>query len=284
MNISVMITTKNRVEDLKQTCHVLHKLNPPPLEILITADGCSDNTVEFVKSAIPKAKLIVNAKSLGSVASRNRMMREAKGDLVLSLDDDSYPEQLDCIARLSNFFQNRSKVAVAHFPQRTDEYPETLQNSDFGTELLTRSFANSGACLRRDVYLKLAGFEDTFFHMYEEPDYALQCIGAGYEVLYTPLITIRHHYSSTGRSEIKNHHRHARNEFWSAIIRCPFPYVIAVAGYHVFSQFRYASSRGLTWIIQEPIWWFQAIKGFRSCISKRQPISWKLYRKWLTLI
>ena len=27
-------------------------------------------------------------------------MREARGDLVLALDDDSYPEQLDCIARL----------------------------------------------------------------------------------------------------------------------------------------------------------------------------------------
>jgi len=54
------------------------------------------------------------------------MMREAQGDLVLALDDDSYPEQHDCIARIVPMFDPRPNLAVLHFPQRTDEYPETL--------------------------------------------------------------------------------------------------------------------------------------------------------------
>ena len=41
---------------------------------------------------------------------------------------------------------------------------------------MTRSFANPGAVLRRSTYLQLRGFESRFFHMYEEPDYALQCV------------------------------------------------------------------------------------------------------------
>jgi len=117
MLISVMITTKNRVEDLKRTCRVLCKIDPPPLEILITADGCTDGTVEFVRSELPQARLIVNTVGQGSVASRDRMMREAAGDLVLALDDDSYPEQSDCLTHLANLFVDRPQLAVAHFPQ-----------------------------------------------------------------------------------------------------------------------------------------------------------------------
>jgi len=129
MTISVMITTRNRSAELRRTCRVLRDLNPAPLEILITADGCTDNAVEVVKSELPNAKLIVNETGRGSVVSRNQMMREARGDLVLALD----------------------------------EYPETLTQPNFGPEHLTRSFANSGAVLRRATYRQLPGFESLFF-------------------------------------------------------------------------------------------------------------------------
>ena len=192
MTISVMITTKNRIVDLRRTCRVLQQLDPPPLEVLITIDGSTEEVHEAVKGELQQARVFVNQISLGSVASRDRMMREARGDLVLALDDDSYPEQLDCITRIVPLFEQRPKLAVLHFPQRTDEYPETLAQTDFGSEHLTRSFANSGAVLRRSTYLQLPGFESRFFHMYEEPDYALQCVAAGYDVLFSP---VDHHSS-----------------------------------------------------------------------------------------
>jgi GT2 family glycosyltransferase len=283
MTVSVMITTKNRVTDLKRTCQILRQLEPSPLELLITADGCTDGTAEFVGSALPEAKLIVNNPPVGSVASRDRMMRDARADLVLALDDDSYPEQLDCIARFVPLFEQRPNLAVLHFPQRTDEYPETLSQTEFGTEHLTRSFANSGAVLRRSIYLQLPGFEPRFFHMYEEPDYALQCVAAGYDVLFSPVVTIRHHYSGQGRDEMRVHHRHARNEFWSTLMRCPFPFALAVLTWRVFSQFRYACTRGWSWVIREPTWWCQALAGIQSCLRKRTLVSSASYKRWLAL-
>ena len=289
MTVSVMITTKNRSADLRQTCRVLQQLNPPPLEVLITADGCTDGTVEFVREALsrespspcplpegevdrqlfpedanlPAPGTTLTRLSPGGRGERRAIsgaivcqragprlgglagphMREARGELVLALDDDSYPEQPDCVARIAEIFRARPRLAILHFPQRTDEYPQTLTQSDFGPERPTRSFANSGAVLRRDVYLQLPGFEPRFFHMYEEPDYALQCVAAGYEVLFSPAVTIRHHYSAQARSELRNHHRHARNEFWSTLMRCPFPFVLAMLAYRVYSQFCYACKR-----------------------------------------
>ena len=278
-----MITTKNRIAELRRTWHALQQLNPPPLEVLITTDGCTEEMVAAVKAELAEARLFVNQIGLGSVASRDRMMRAARGDLVLALDDDSYPEQLDCIGRIILMFEQHSNLAVLHFPQRTDEYPETLAQVNLGPERLTRTFPNSGAVLRRSTYLRLPGFESRFFHAYEEPDYALQCVAAGYDVLFSPVITIRHHYSGEARNEIRIHHHHARNELWSTVLRCPFPFAVGIAGWRVFSQFRYACKRGLSWVIREPIWWWQALVGIPYCLAKRRPVSWASYRRWLAL-
>jgi GT2 family glycosyltransferase len=283
MRVSIMITTRNRLGQLQQTIQILGKLDPTPDEVLITADGSTDSSAKYVNSVFPKAKLIVNQLRIGSVGSRDRMMREARGDLVLALDDDSYPEQSDCIARIVPLFEQRPELAVLHFPQRTDEYPETVKQTDFGPERLTRSFANSGAVLRRSTYLQLPGFEPRFFHMYEEPDYALQCVAAGYDVVFSPVVTIRHHYSGQSRDEIRIHHRQARNEFWSTLMRCPFPFAIAIAAGRVLSQFRYACKRGWSWVIREPLWWWQALAGVPYCLRKRRPVSWARYRRWLAL-
>jgi GT2 family glycosyltransferase len=283
MSLSVMITTKNRIAELRRTWCALQQLDPPPLEVLITMDGCTEDVVGAVKADLPEARLFVNEVGLGSVASRDRMMRAARSDLVLALDDDSYPEQLDCVARIVPVFGQHPNLAVLHFPQRTDEYPETLAQTNFGRERLTRTFPNSGAVLRRSTYLRLAGFESLFFHAYEEPDYALQCVAAGYDVLFSPLITIRHHYSGEARDEIRIHHRHARNELWSTILRCPLPFAVGIAGWRVFSQFRYACKRGWSWIIREPGWWWQALSGIPYCVRKRRPVSWASYKRWLAL-
>jgi GT2 family glycosyltransferase len=283
LSLSIMIASRNRAFELKRTCEAILKLWPTPTEILITADGCTDETYDVAKSEMPQAKLIVNRVGKGSVSSRDRMMREARGDLVFALDDDSYPEQSDCLARIIPLFERSPKLAVLHFPQRTDEYPASLMQADFGPERPTRTFANSGAVLRRSTYLQLPGFEQSFFHMYEEPDYALQCVAAGYEVLFSPAITIRHHFSAQTRNEIRNHHRHSRNEFWSTIIRCPFPQLPLLVTYRLISQFRYACKRGMGWVLREPVWWVQVLAGIPHCVRKRSPIPWPKYRTWLRL-
>ncbi|HEV3271719.1 MAG TPA: glycosyltransferase [Candidatus Methylacidiphilales bacterium] len=283
LQVSIIIPTKNRVRDLERTCRVLRRLSPPPLEILVTADGCTDGTVDFVKSELPEARLFVHQQSTGSVGARDRMMREARGDLVLSLDDDSYPQEPDCIAKIVSLFEQRPQLAVLHFPQRTDEYPGTLDQLDFGLPRPTRSFINAGAVLRRSTYLELGGYEASFFHAYEETDYALRCIVAGHEIFYDPSVMIRHHYSGVERNEMRTHHRHARNEFWSTLMRCPFPHVLLLAAYRIYSQFCYACSRGAGWVVREPIWWAQAVAGIPHYLGKREPVSWSDYKRWLEL-
>jgi GT2 family glycosyltransferase len=283
MNISIMITTRNRCDQLRETLDRIRELQPQPRELLITADGCTDETIEMVKSKMGNATLIVNDEGNGSVASRATMMELAKGDLVLALDDDSYPEQLDCIAKLAALFQSDENLAIATFPQRTDEYPETLDQSEFGQARPIRSFPNSGACLRVSTYRQLPGFEPMFFHMYEEPDYALQCVANGWKVMFFPEITIRHHWTPNQRSELRNHQHHARNECWSTLMRCPYPQALGLIVWRVISQARFAMKRGPSWLLREPVWWWQALIGIPQALSQRKPVTWEGYKKWLSL-
>lgn len=281
ITIGVMITTKNRAADLNNTLIKLNQLTPAPDELLITADGCTDNTLQVIKNHAPRAIIIINETGLGSVASRDHMLKISKSDLVLSLDDDSYPEQIDVLAQLVLLFDRMPGLAVAHFPQRTDEYPETLAHKDFGKPKLTGSYANSGACYRKSCFVEIGGFQSIYFHSYEEPDYALRCVSSGYDVLYWPYLIIRHHYSPTGRQEINTHQRHARNELWSSLMLCPIPLVLFMIPYRVFSQARYAYTRGWGWLRREPEWWFAALRGSRNALRKRRPVAIKVYFQWL---
>lgn len=281
LRVSIMITTRNRLNDLQRTCEVLTHLEPQPYEVLVTADGCTDGTAKYLQENHPDFRLMINEQGRGSVASRAVMMQQATGDLVLALDDDSYPEQLDCLDTLIQLFEEHPRLAIATFPQRTDEYPETLTQTDFGPSRPVRSFANSGACLRVSTYRSLPGFEPMFFHMYEEPDYAIQCIANDWQVHFFPELTIRHHFSSVRRNEVRNHHLHARNEFWSVMMRCPAPYFIFLLLYRIVSQALYALKRGPQWLIQEPKWWWQAFQSIPTVLAKRNPLPWNGYRNWL---
>ena len=139
------------------------------------------------------------------------------------------------------------------------------------------AFANCGAAMRRDVYLQLAGFPGFFGHMYEEPDYALQCYAAGFAVWFEPDLVVRHHMSSVNRDEGRRQRLHARNELWSVLIRCPWPYLPAVALFRVWRQPRYAATQGMSDLLLQPAWWLSSLRGLPQCMARRTPIPWRTY-------
>ena len=281
MRVAICITTHNRRAELARTLAQLALLDPAPDEILIVADGCTDGTADFVRTEYPRATLIIHTKAHGSIASRNAMARAANADIFLSLDDDSYPLEADAIARIRTLFQNNARLAVAEFPQRTNESPASLTQTEFGTAHFIASYANSGAAVRREIFIKLGDYFGPFFHAYEEPDFALRCCAASWQVRYEPCLIIRHHWSSAQRNEKRTHQRHARNELWSAVLRCPMPWLLVVAPFRVMRQFFYALRRG--WALGEPVWWWQFLRGIGICIHARAPLPWRSYLTWMRL-
>lgn len=284
LRVAVCIATHNRREELIRTLGEVAKLQPAPDEILVLADGCRDGTVEWVRANCPNVQLHLHEVAQGSIPSRNDLAAAATSDIFLSLDDDSYPLESDAIARIRALFEARPRLAVASFPQRTDEFPETLTATDFGAAQFIASYANSAAAIRREAFEALGTYPALFFHMYEEPDFALRCVCAGWEVRFEPALTVRHHYTGTQRNELRVHQRHARNELWSVLMRCPAPQCLAVAAFRVFRQFGYAWHRGLAWALREPVWWWAALRGVPQCLAQRRPLPWRRYLAWMRLL
>ena len=284
LTCAIIIATRNRLGNLQQTLQVIRRLDPKPDEILVCADACTDGTAEFI-GALPDVRLIVNKTGRGSIASRDFMIRQATSDVILSFDDDSQPIENDFVRKVRDLFENNPRLAVAAFPQLSDEFPDTLTRKDFGPSYFIGSYASSSAAIRRNAYLEVGGYAPLFYHVYEEPDFALRCTSAGWQVKYETLLHVRHHYSGLQRNEMRGHQFHARNELWSVIMRCPAPWFIGVGLFRIARQFDYARKRGgFSWMIREPAWWMSFLTGLPECLARRKPIPWKYYRSWMQLV
>lgn len=284
MKTSVIITTRNRSHELRRTLNRLFALEPPPDEILVCADGCTDGTAKMVQKQFPSCVLLANDSARGSVFSRDRLLRAATGDIVASLDDDSYPLDQDFVTQVEELFAEHPEAAVICFPEvRNEGECAHPSKSPSAPPHLVSAYAHCAAALRRAVYPQSHGFPEFFGHMYEEPDYALQCYGLGYVVRFEPSLSIRHHEARVHRDPMRRHHLNARNELWSVFMRCPFPYVFPVALYRLWRQFLYACSEGLSWIVREPLWWSDSLRGISNCLRHRSPVPWSIYYGWMKL-
>lgn len=281
--LAISITTHNRSQDLARTLLQLRKLNPQPNEIIVGADNCSDDTEQMVARNFPEVNFISSKEQpLGSVGMRDRIIRTAKSDLILSLDDDSYPHEEDFVARVQSLFDTYPDLGLLTFPQITDEFPETTSLSqNFGPSQYVSSYPNSGALFLREQYLQLPGYPLFFFHAYEEPDYALQLWSAGKQVICYTGLRIRHHWTPNQRNECRTHQRHARNEALSIVLRAPWWLAPPLLLWRAIRQAMYAAKRGPQWLIEEPKWWGEFCKLLPQALSQRKAIPIKPYWAWL---
>jgi GT2 family glycosyltransferase len=284
MKISVMITTRNRCVDLRRTLDRLGCMNPLPDEILVCADACEDETVSMLSTQYPQVRLFENHDPVGSVGSRNRLLREAEGDWVLSLDDDSYPLDDTFFARINEVITSHPEAAVITFPECRDEGVYAgIDKTPTTPGHYVSSYANCGAIMDRAFYARQPGFPAIFGHMYEEPDFSLQCYAAGSSVWFEPSLTIRHHQSPVQRNHLRRHQQNARNELWSVWMRCPWPWVPFVSAFRIFRQWQYACTEGIGWAIREPMWWIEAFSGLVQVLKLRQNVQWVEYLAWMKL-
>ena len=284
MTVAFCIPTHNRLADIRRTLDALAGLEPQADEIIVAADGCADGTVEWIRATYPGITLVVHEIAQGCIPSRNEIFAMVKSDILFTLDDDSYPIERDAVACVRALFEKNPRLGAADFPQVTDEKPETLDWTleQFGHAHFRGFFVSAAAAFRTRLFREAGGYTGMFFHMYEEPDFCVRILAAGWQVRFEPAFRVRHHWSGTGRSEVRNHHRHSRNEMWGVLMRCPLPWLPFVAGFRAFRQMCYAAKRG--WLLQEPKWWLLTVKGLADCIRQRKPLPWRAYKGWMDLI
>jgi GT2 family glycosyltransferase len=270
--VTIMIATRNRVGELLKTLESCRALSGPPPEILVVDDTSSDGTYETVRAKFPDVNIVRNEVNKGSIASRNDILRRARGDYIIGLDDDSRFVEADACQRIVERLDREPDLGITSFQAIGPEFPETLKPEGRATgEWHTSSFAFCAVVLRRSMLQQTGLLPEMFYHAYEEPDLSLRAWDAGYRVLQWNEILVYHEFSGQNRNEQRNHRFHARNEACSVVMRYPWPLIVPGVLGKLFGQVRYATRQG--WLMGEPRVWGEFLLRLPRALGQREAVS-----------
>jgi glycosyltransferase involved in cell wall biosynthesis len=102
--VTIGITAFNAASTIERAVRSALAQSWRPVEILIVDDGSEDATPEILaelRKEHPEIRLIRHDRNLGIAATRNRILAEARGELLAFFDDDdeSLPERVEAQRR-----------------------------------------------------------------------------------------------------------------------------------------------------------------------------------------
>lgn len=105
--VSIIIPTFNHLSDLLRPCleSILKHTDLDACEVIVVANGCTDGTEDYVRSLVGPFKLLSFKEPLGFPAAVNAGIREAQGDYVVLLNNDTvlleqdWNSWIDCLLR-----------------------------------------------------------------------------------------------------------------------------------------------------------------------------------------
>lgn len=197
---------------------------------VIVVDNGEDGTDELVRSWGGKVRLVDPGGNVG-IAGRNLGAREATGDLIVFLDDDSYPLP-GAVEALRELFDRMPKLAVAGgFVRDVDAAKKVVVDTQVGSfdwwlrggekgdapsHGFPAFFFPEGACMvRRQAFLDVGGFFEPFFFGTTEVDLTTRLLGAGWDVRYLPTAPFDHMKVPAGRASFLDVLQlRIRNQLW----------------------------------------------------------------------
>ena len=208
--MSFVIATFNRRHVLLKTLRHVQGCGLPAsdFETLVVDNASSDGTADAVAAAFPRVRVIRLDANRGPCA-KNMALRQASGEFVVFLDDDSYPE-VGSLWQMIRHFQNDPKLGAAvftiHLPNGSREcsaYPDVC--------------IGCGTGFRREALDEAGGLPEDFFMAAEEYDLSLRLLGSGWSVRTFGDLHVTHLKTQTSRFPSRIARLDARNNVMLAM-------------------------------------------------------------------
>jgi GT2 family glycosyltransferase len=225
MKLSIIILCWN---DLKVIGECLRSIygttHSTDFEVIVSDNGSTDGSLEFIRQNYPQVRLIENGKNLRFAKANNVGILASQGEYVLILNPDTIIHEgtLDKIIPFADkhpeagafgcrvlYADGSYQDCIRPFPSIRSEWISALHLNALAylsdwfspgayvgwkgeTERTVGWLAGCFILLRADLLKRLGGFDEQFFYYHEDMDLCRRVWQAGYSILYNPHVSITH--------------------------------------------------------------------------------------------
>ncbi|MDO4973571.1 MAG: glycosyltransferase family 2 protein [Eubacteriales bacterium] len=221
LRVSVVIPTLNAGGELDSLLSALSEQHYPIEEILIVDSSSEDKTADICRR-FEKARMIsIPREDFDHGRTRDLAMRSCRGDIVVFLTQDAIPADGSFLEKLiAPLTDPTLAISVGRQLPRKDatkaeafvrdfNYPPAsfVRSKEDIPRLGIKAFFCSDSCAayRKDIYLKLGGFEYPI-KTNEDMFYAAKVLQSGYRIAYTAEAMVYHSHNFTLRQQYRRNY------------------------------------------------------------------------------
>lgn len=230
---SVVIPNWNGIQHLHVCLDALRAQTYKHLEIILVDNASTDGSQQLVAERYPDVRLLALDRNLGLTGGNNAGFRAAKGDVLVSLNNDTEADpnfvgalvaalvehpQAGMVAAKMLLFDRRDTIHSAGDGYGLDGIPfnrGVWQRDDGQFDRPGWIFGGCGGAVayRRSMLDEVGLFDESFFMYCEDVDLNWRAQLAGWRCWYTPQAIVYHKLSATGGGPIASFYT-GRNTLW----------------------------------------------------------------------
>lgn len=231
MLVSIVILTYRRAESVHTLLCQLAQLGDENLEIIVVDNGSGGDTAERIAQDHRQVQLVVLPTNRG-VGSRNRGLEVARGEVIITLDDDMVDLTADSLQHLRRRFEQDTNLGALNFrvvwpgTERVRDWVHRRPSSHSRECFATYEITEGAVAWRRKALQQAGLYREDFFISHEGLELALRVLDRGWKIEYDGLVTVGHAHASGGRTSWRRYYYDTRNLFWVAALHMPFLYAL----------------------------------------------------------
>jgi hypothetical protein len=217
IEVSVITINYNGLED---TCALIETIPfNENMEVIVVDNASKNQEAETIAQRYPQIKVIRNNKNLGFAGGNNLGIRAAQGNYLFLVNNDTVFNDFDILSLIDRMKSSpnigivcpKIRFAWGNNPIQYAGYSKlsriTVRNHAIAFNEEDRGqhdkahltpYAHGAAMLiSRDAINKVGLMPECYFLYYEELDWSMMFIRAGYQIWYEPKCTIYHKESQT---------------------------------------------------------------------------------------
>ena len=215
VQFSILITTKNRLQDLIFTLDKINYLiERHDVECIICDDGSTDGTFDYIKENYPKIIVFRNEISKGLIFSRNLLLGKTIAKFAISIDDDAHFLSDNPLEAIENYFLENSNCGVVSFrifwSKNKPISTQTLDNP-----IRVKGFVGCGHAWKMESWKSIPNYPDWFIFYGEEDFAAYQLFKKNIEIHYLPSVLVHHRVDVLARKNNQDYQLRLRRSFRS---------------------------------------------------------------------